>query len=188
MLKKRKSSKDRVSTEINAGSMADIAFLLLIFFLVTTTIEVDKGILVRLPPWSDEPPITAKLAKKNILSVLVNANNQLLVRGEEMDVEDLKEKVIEFITNPKSNPDYPDTPNDAIVSLQNDRGTNYKTYLNVYNELQSAYMELRNGEASKLFGTLFDNLTIEQKKKVIEKYPMKLSEADPTSYGEENAE
>jgi hypothetical protein len=118
----------------------------------------------------------------------VNANNQLLVRGEEMDVENLKDKVIEFITNPQSNPDYPDTPNDAIVSLQNDRGTNYKTYLTVYNELQSAYMELRNGESSKLFGTLFDNLTIDQKKKVIEKYPMKLSEADPTSYGEENAE
>jgi len=75
-------TRDRMNNEINAGSMADIAFLLLIFFLVTTTIAEDKGILVRLPPWSDEEPDITKLKERNVYSVLVNANNQLLVRGE----------------------------------------------------------------------------------------------------------
>lgn len=186
MLKKREStSRSKVDTEINAGSMADIAFLLLIFFLVTTTIEVDKGILVLLPPWTEEEQQEVKLKERNVLSVLVNANNQLLVRGEEMDVNRLKEKVIEFITNPQMRDDYPLQTDDAVVSLQNDRGTEYKTYLVVYNELQAAYNELRDEEAERLHGTIFDNLTREQKKGIIDKYPMKLSEADPTDYSGE---
>jgi len=78
----KKSAKDRISNEINAGSMADIAFLLLIFFLVTTTIVEDKGILVQLPPWSEEPPDILKFKTRNVYSILVNANNDLLVRGE----------------------------------------------------------------------------------------------------------
>ena len=86
----------RENPEINAGSMADIAFLLLIFFLVTTTIEVDKGILVKLPPWSDEEPETQRLKDRNVFSVLVNAQNQLLVRGEPTQVGDLKERTKEL--------------------------------------------------------------------------------------------
>lgn len=185
MLKKRESSRSKVSTEINAGSMADIAFLLLIFFLVTTTIEVDKGILVRLPPWSEEPPETAKIKEKNLLPVLINANEQLLVRGEEMDINMLKDKVVEFITNPQQQDNYPATPQEAIVSLQNDRGTKYEAYINVYNELQAAYNQLRNEEAERKHGTIFDNLTREQRKEIIDKYPMKLSEAEPTEFGRE---
>jgi biopolymer transport protein ExbD len=185
MLKKRGDSKSRINTEINAGSMADIAFLLLIFFLVTTTIEVDKGILVRLPPWSEEDPLEAKVEKKNLISVLVNANNDLLVNGEPEQLSSLKDRIIDFITNPTGREDRPDSPDRAIVSLQNDRGTNYDTYLTVYNELQAAYRELRDEEAEKRFGTVFDNLTRDQKKQVIEVYPMKLSEAESTDFGED---
>ena len=95
----------RVSTEINAGSMADIAFLLLIFFLVTTTIVEDKGVLVKLPPWSDTPPETQQLKSRNVFSVLVNAQNQLLVRGEPVKIGDLREKAKEFIINPEHRDD-----------------------------------------------------------------------------------
>ena len=102
-----------------------------------------------------------------------------------MDIDNLKDKVIEFITNPNQQADYPATTDEAIVSLQNDRGTKYEAYINVYNELQAAYNELRDGEAEKRFGTIFDNLTIDQKKEIIEKYPMKLSEAEPTEFGRE---
>jgi len=101
----KKSVKDRMSNEINAGSMADIAFLLLIFFLVTTTIDVDKGVLVKLPPWSDEEPDITKLNKRNVFSVLVNAQNQLLVRGEPTNVADLKDRTKEFIANPQKRDD-----------------------------------------------------------------------------------
>ena len=83
-------NKHRMSNEINAGSMADIAFLLLIFFLVTTTIAEDKGVLVKLPAWSEEPPPEMKLNTRNVYSVLVNAQDQLLVRGEQMKIGDLK--------------------------------------------------------------------------------------------------
>lgn len=181
----KKSVKDRMSNEINAGSMADIAFLLLIFFLVTTTIAEDKGVLVRLPPWSDEPPPTLKFKTRNVYSILVNASNELLVRGEPKDIDGLREGVKEFIMNPERREDFAETPDDAIVSLKNDRGTNYETYLEVYNEVKAAYNELRDEEANRQFGKDYEYLERDQKKSVNEVIPMKLSEAEPTNFGEE---
>ena len=94
---KKKGSKGRMSNEINAGSMADIAFLLLIFFLVTTQIAEDKGITIKLPPWSEDEPDITKLNERNVYSVLVNANNDLLVRDVPMSVSKLRENAKEFI-------------------------------------------------------------------------------------------
>jgi biopolymer transport protein ExbD len=181
----KKSSRDRLSNEINAGSMADIAFLLLIFFLVTTTILEDKGILVKLPPWSDEEPDIAKLKERNVYSVLVNANNQLLVRGQEMRVRELKDNCKEFIMNPRGKEDLAESPKKAIISLKNDRGTNYKTYLEVYNEVQAAYSELRDEESRKRYGKEYEKLTNVQKREIRTDIPLIISEAEPTSYGEE---
>ena len=117
----------RQAPEINASSMADIAFLLLIFFLVTTEIVEDKGILVKLPPWSNEPPETQRLNERNVFSVLVNKDNNLLVRGEPTQLADLRERAKEFIINPTDRSDLAASPTKAIISLKNDRGTNYKT-------------------------------------------------------------
>ncbi len=182
----RKSSRDRLSNEINAGSMADIAFLLLIFFLVTTTIAVDKGITVKLPPWSEEPPEDVKLKGRNVFRVLVNANNELLVRGEPAQVNGLRERAKEFIINPQQREDLAEKPTKAIISLKNDRGTNYETYIGVYNELKAAYNELWNDEAQKLIGKPYsDDLPIEIKRQIKGKIPFVLSEAEPTSFGEE---
>jgi biopolymer transport protein ExbD len=128
----KKNSRDRMSNEINAGSMADIAFLLLIFFLVTTTIVEDKGITVKLPPWSEEDPDITKLKSRNVFAVLVNAQNDLLVRGEPMDITMLREKTKEFIVNPTKREDLSERPTKAIITLKNDRGTNYETYVSVY--------------------------------------------------------
>ncbi len=182
----RKSSRDRMKNEVNAGSMADIAFLLLIFFLVTTTIQVDSGVLVRLPPWSEDEPETEKLNKRNVYSVLVNANNELLVRGEPANVDELRENAKNFIMNPNKREDMAETPQKAIISLRNDRGTKYKTYLKVYNELKAAYTELRNTESQREFGKDFADLDREDKKVIIAKVPLILSEAEPTDFGEEN--
>ena len=178
-------SKNRGTAEINAGSMADIAFLLLIFFLVTTTIQEDKGLLVKLPPWSDEPPPDMKLNARNVLSVLVNANNELLVRGEPIDIETLREKTKEFISNPRKESDKADSPTQAIVSLKNDRGTNYKTYLIVYNELQAAYRELWNEASLKKYAKEYDLIGGEAQKSIRAEIPLVLSEAEPTNFGEE---
>lgn len=180
------SSRDRMSNEINAGSMADIAFLLLIFFLVTTTIAEDKGILVKLPPWSDEEPDITQLKTRNVYSVLVNAQNQLLVRGEEMDLDDLKDKTVEFISNPYNREDLAEAPNKAIISLKNDRGTSYGTYLEVYNELKAAYYELWDELSRQKFGVPYsDEMPIAQQKVIKGEIPFVISEAEPTSFGEE---
>ena len=185
MLNKRTNSRDRMKNEINAGSMADIAFLLLIFFLVTTTIVEDKGILVRLPIWSDEEPDVNQYEKRNVFSVLINKNNQLLVRSEPADIKELKDRAIEFIKNPQKREDLSQSPDLAIISFKNDRGTNYNTYLTVYNELKAAYNEIWDEQSNKVFGRDFEALEASERSQVRAIYPMILSEAEPTAFGEE---
>lgn len=146
----------RAAPEVNAGSMADIAFLLLIFFLVTTTIEKDSGINRKLPPIeeSDEDVI---IKQKNIFTVLLNKNDQLLVEDEIMEVKDLRAAAVEFLDNGgdgscdycqgAKNPSSSDNPDKAIISLKNDRETSYAAYVTVQNELVAAYNVLRNRRA-----------------------------------------
>ncbi len=178
--------RNRVKTEVNASSMADIAFLLLIFFLVTTTIDVDKGITVKLPPWSNEEPDNLKLKTRNVFSVLVNARNQLLVRGEPASVKELRKRAKEFIINKERRPDLAEKPTKAIISLKNDRGTSYGTYLEVYNELYAAYTELWDDECRKSHGLPYsEDLPFAIRKEIKSKIPMVLSEAEPTAFGEE---
>ncbi|MBC6992754.1 biopolymer transporter ExbD [Neolewinella lacunae] len=179
-------TRDRMNNEINAGSMADIAFLLLIFFLVTTTIAEDKGILVRLPPWSDEEPDITKLKTRNVYSVLVNAQNELLVRENPMRLAELRANAKEFISNPNNAPDMSESPRNAIISLKNDRGTNYETYLAVYNELKGAYEELWDELSQRRYGEPYsEDMEFAKRKAIKEEIPMVLSEAEPTNFGEE---
>jgi biopolymer transport protein ExbD len=178
------ASKRRGLPEINAGSMADIAFLLLIFFLVTTTMDVDTGIARKLPPMpeeeiEDDPQIHAK----NIYVVLINSRNQLLVEGELMSVSQLKEGAKRFINNNGLDPNLSENPEKAIISLQNDRGTEYMTYIRVQNELTAAYNELRNEEALKKYGQRYANLNKTQQKVIRKIYPQKISEAEPKNIG-----
>ena len=137
--------RGRESTEVNAGSMADIAFLLLIFFLVTTTIANDKGLSFGLPPKPDpnEPPPEVKLKQKNIFKVLVNSQDRILVEDEPFtDMNSLKGRVKEFVMNNGKNPELSDSPKDAIVSLKTDRGSSYGLFINILDEIQAAYYEI----------------------------------------------
>ena len=199
----------RSSPEVNAGSLADIAFLLLIFFLVTTTIETDSGISRKLPPMQEEnvePPI---IKEKNIFQVIVNRNNELLVEDELMELSALKDAAIAFLDNgggvgPEAcnycqgagDPSSSDNPNKAVIMLVNDRQTEYGTYIAVQNELVGAYNELRDRTAQRLYGTSFSQMEAnyddvnftgnkEELKEKIEQirdmWPQKLSEADPKS-------
>ncbi|WP_179334281.1 ExbD/TolR family protein [Winogradskyella costae] len=162
----------RAAPEVNAGSMADIAFLLLIFFLVTTTIEKDKGLLRSLPPIDDtevEPPV---IRQKNLFTVNINRNNQLLVEEEEIPISQLRQAAIDFLdngggTNPagqrcdycKGNrsEDSSDHPDKAIISMKHDRETTYEKYMDVQNELVAAYNFLREREASRLYKQYYPN-------------------------------
>jgi biopolymer transport protein ExbD len=181
--------KDRGTPEINAGSMADIAFLLLIFFLVTTTIGADKGINMLLPPKKEDQPIDIKLKDKNVFKVIVNSKNQLLVEDEPMSVDALRSEAKKFLSNNGADPNMSDSPQDAVVSLKTDRGTQYDVYLRVLDELSAAYNELR---AEKLGITLDQYLELDPKdskqdemiKYAQKVYPRRLSEAEPTSIGQ----
>lgn len=176
--------RGRFSNEINGGSMADIAFLLLIFFLVSTQIVIDKGILVRLPPWNEnqEPQ---NINQRNVFKVLVNADNQILVREEVVDTDQLKDRIKAFISNPNQSKELASKPSKAIVSLQNDRGTKYATYLEVYNEIKAAYNELRDELALSQFNVKFKNCNKQQIAFIKKTIPVVISEAEPTTYGKE---
>jgi len=164
--------------------MADIAFLLLIFFLVTTTILEDQGIAVRLPVWT-ENIIASPLADRNVLLVKVNADNQLMVEGEVTTLDQLRTQTKEFIINPKAREDLAEKPTKAVVSLQNDRGTNYEAYISVYNELKAAYNELWSDLSRRKFGIPYsEDMPTAMKKAVRSEIPFVLSEAEPTDFKE----
>lgn len=174
---------NREIPEINAGSMADIAFLLLIFFLVTTTIQSDSGLRVFLPVYVETPPEPVKKNKRNVFSVQINGNNALLVRGTPFpNVLDLKDKLKEFIMNNGKDPNSSSAPDKAIVSLLNDNGTSYETYVVVYDQLKGAYNELWDEAAKTKYGLIYENLTKEERALIRQKIPLVISEAEPTSF------
>lgn len=197
--------------EVNAGSMADIAFLLLIFFLVTTTIETDAGLDRMLPP-IEPPEEDVVIKQKNIFQVNINKNGQLLADDELIEITQLRDKAMAFLDNggaPQGSPDYcnycqgsrdassSDSPSKAIISLKNDRETKYSTYITVQNELVGAYNDLRDREAQRLYGKDFVDMEAEylnpetsddvkeelkeKVKRIQDLFPQKLSEAETTS-------
>ena len=192
--------------EVNAGSMAHIAFLLLIFFLVTTTIETDAGLDRMLPPI--EPPETDVIIRqKNIFTVNINKNGQLLVEDELMNLKDLRKAATAFLENNadgscsyckgRKDAASSDNPTKAIISLKNDRETKYSTYITVQNELVGAYNDLRNREAQRLFNRDFTEMESEylnpetptatrddlkdKVKRIQDMFPQKLSEAETST-------
>ncbi len=199
--------------DLNASSQADIAFLLLIFFLVTTSMNVDQGLYRQLPPpVQDENQNHDKVNERNIFIVLINKDNQLAIEGEQADINSLTERTIEFITNPKDKADLAekvpaskkleDATNEnkaedaknwkkvvdqfgdigitkGVVSLQNDRGTNYETYIAVQNAIVAAYNITRDKFSQEQFGKVFDELSNDEQKLVKLVIPLNISEAEP---------
>lgn len=158
----------RSAPEVNAGSMADIAFLLLIFFLVTTTIESDTGINRKLPPKFDDVITPPKIKEKNLFTVNINKDNLLLVEDEVMELKDLRSATIAFLDNGgdkscsycrgKRNEESSDNPSKAVISVLNSRQTNYGSYIAIQNELIAAYTTLRNREAKRVYGETYTSL------------------------------
>lgn len=174
----RKRSKDR-NPEIPSASMADIAFLLLIFFMVTTTINVDTGIGLVLPPPVDPGQTPPPIKKRNILNILVNAAGQVLVNDEESSVSQIKDLAKKHITNNGANPKLAESTEKALISVKVDKGTSYNIYIKVFDEINLAYYELRSGLASQKYGMLYEKLTDAQKKDVDDAYKKKISFAEP---------
>lgn len=182
--------------EINAGSMADISFLMLIFFLVTTTMDVDSGIVRRLPPLPEKDAEIPEVRERNIFNVLVNKNDNLLVENQWGDISTLKNTTKEFLSNPGNREDLPEKKVESIpylgdfpvsrgiISLKNDRGTSYEMYIKVQNELTAAVNELRNELSKQRFGKSFDELSDADIIAAIQRaIPMSISEAEPEDIG-----
>ena len=178
---------------INSSSTADIAFLLLCYFLMTTTMGSHTGLSRRLPPMPDKNQKVEdqKVNRRNIIIVKINSADRILAGSEPIDVSQLKDKIKEFLSNPANDPNLPEKEiidiegygacpvSKGVISLQNDRGTSYQAYISVQNELVKAVNELRDEFASKAYGKPFAALTENQQDIVKKAVPQNISEAEP---------
>lgn len=191
--------KKRSTPEINSSSTADMAFLLLIFFLITTSMDTDRGLARRLPepPQENQKKEDKDIKERNILQVFVNFNDQLMCGDDYVSVEQLRTKAKEFIANPYNDEKLPEkvakevpffgtqmVTKFHVISLRCDRGTSYKAYIAVQNELVAAYNELRNELAQSKWQKNYADLNEEQQEAIREIYPQVISEAEPKKYGE----
>ena len=188
---------NRKVPDINASSQADISFMLLIFFLVATTMSTDKGLTRVLPPI---PPEDVKVEdqkqkERNIMLVFVNGMGQLMVGDEIMDIRGLKDKAKEFVLNEANDENLPEKEDKeiempdgskwvypeskGIISLQTTRDTNYDIYISVQNELTAAFNEIRDDVAMKKFQAKFSELSEDERNVITKAVPMKISEAEP---------
>ena len=181
--------------EINSSSQADIAFLLLCFFLMTTSMDVDYGITRRLPPPVETNDEDVKVKERNVMNVLVNKNDRLLVNGRPSDISTLKDDAKRFMTPRPNDETAPETEHKTfdlvgdvlmskgVISLQNDRGTSYAMYISVQNELARAFNELRDEMAMQKLHKHLDQLNEDQTKAINDAVPIRVSEAEPVVYG-----
>ncbi len=179
--------------ELNTSSTADMAFLLLCFFLMTTTMDQDLGLQRRLPPMPDknQKAQDQKVNRRNIIVVKINSADRLLAGTEPMHVSQLKDKIKEFLTNPTDDKNLPEKKekniegfgkvmvSEGVISLQNDRGTSYEAYIAVQNELVKAVNELRDSWSMANFGKPYMSLDEDKQKIVREAVPQNISEAEP---------
>jgi biopolymer transport protein ExbD len=190
--------KKRKVPQVNSTSTADIAFMMLLFFLLTSSMDTDRGLPRRLPPPvpKDQKNQDVDIKKRNILVVLINSTNQVLCGTDYIQLNQLKDRIKEFVENPTNDEHKPekievDAPyfgnrmvtKNHVISLQNDRGTSYQSYIDVQNEIAAAYNELRDDISQQKFGKKFVSLDEEQQKAVQLIYPQKISEAEPKNYG-----
>ena len=191
--------KKRKMPGLNTSSTADISFMLLIFFLVTTSMDTDQGLARSLPkpPEDDQKDIELKVKERNILNIRINKDNYLLIGDEYATLADVKERAKEFIKNEDNKPNLPElkphkvkelgktfmVTENHVISVQTDRGTDYGVYFAVQDALVSAYNEIRDEFSKQEFGYKYDQLDADQQKIVRDVYPQKISEAEPKKYG-----
>lgn len=190
--------KKKKVPNINGSSTADISFIMLLFFLLTTSMGTDKGIARQLPPAvpPDQQDVSIDVNRRNMLRVLVNNQGEILANGELVSRDELKEKVKEFVLNENDREDLPErtvenfpmigdqkVTKKHVVSLTNNVDTRYEDYLGVQNTLTKAYSELRDQKARATWGKPFEELEPAQQKVLIDLYPQNISEANPKEYG-----
>ena len=196
------AKKKKKMPGLNTTSTADISFMLLIFFLITTSMDTDKGLARRLPkpPEPDQEDATMDIKSRNILFVRINAQGQLWIKDEMNsgfgEIKELRQRAKDFVKNEQNLSKWPEkhvkniellgncyVTDKHVISVQTDRGTPYDMYFQVQNELVAAYNELRNEVSKEKFGRLFESLSPEEKAAIRQYYPQNISEAEPKKYG-----
>lgn len=183
---------------INGSSSADISFILLLFFLLTTSMGTDSGLARQLPPSvpDDQKDVAIDVNRRNMLRVMVNNRGQILANGEVVDLDGLNAKVVEFVLNEQDKADLAERTAETfplvgtqmitknhVISLTNNVDTRYSDYIAVQNELTKAYMQVRDQQSRKFFGVSFEEASLTQQEILIDMYPQKISEANPKEYG-----
>jgi biopolymer transport protein ExbD len=191
------AKKKKGVPQLNSTSSADIAFIMLLFFLLTSSMDTDRGLPRRLPPPipKDQKNDDVDIKKRNLLVINVNMDNQILCGGEVIQLNQLKERVKDFIDNPSNSETLPEKVEEDVpyfgnmrvtkfhvISLMNDRGTSYQAYIDVQNEIAAAYTELRNNVSQQKFGKNFLDLPEDQQEAVQKIYKQQISEAEPKNY------
>ena len=190
------AKKQRSTPGINAGSMADVSFILLFFFLMVSSMDSNFGLLRQLPPYNENETADNQINERNAFVVLISAKDELLVEGKPTNITDLRRLTKEFFLNPTNDSNLSEKKEEQIpffgnaqitkgvVSLQNDRSTSYRMYLMVQNELSAAVSELREEKAKERFGgRSFEELSDEERDAVSKFHPMAISEAEPVNTG-----
>ena len=193
--------KKRKMPGLNTSSTADISFMLLIFFLVTTSMDTDQGLSRTLPkPPEENQNVEIKVKERNVLNIRISKDNLLMIGDEYSALQDVRPRAKEFIKNADNNPHLPElkphtvkllnkkfmVTENHVISVQSDRGTSYGIYFMVQDELVAAYNELRDELSQQEFNCKYEFLTDKQKSAIREVYPMKISEAEPKKYGKVN--
>ena len=208
------AKSDRKVPSLNASSMADVSFLLLCYFLMVSSMDVDSGLarLLPPPPQSQDVQASVDVQRRNLLVILVNSQNEILVQDQQGSVlyaneselrggagnQAIKDVIKTFVLNTSNSPDLPQlieedfgspigtvpVTSNHVISIQNDATTRYSTYIAVQNEVVRAYNELRDEGARRYFGNSYEELLISQQEQIDELYPQRISEAEPRNYGE----
>ena len=160
--------------ELNTSSTADISFMLLIFFLVTSSMDTDKGLLRQLPPPPQEQQPPQDIRKDHVQQVTLDASDQLAVNGTLLTTQQLKEQIMEFIAADRT---------DHVISIRTDRATTYEAYFRMQNAIVAAYNQLREKYARERYGKGYDELVEEQRDEVNQYYPQRISESKPSTGG-----
>lgn len=199
------AKKKRKMPSLNTTSTADISFMLLIFFLVTTSMDTDRGLGRTLPkpPEDEEQQNEIDVKERNLLNIRVNKDNYLMIGDDFVSLSDVKPRAKEFIANPNNDAKLPEkhpktidlfatsklgektmmVTDKHVISVQTDRGTSYWVYFEVQNELVAAYNELRDELAMAAFGRHYEVCTKDEQEAIRKVYPQKISEAEPKKYG-----
>jgi len=160
--------RDRTFPELNTTSTADISFMLLVFFLVTSSMDADKGLSRRLSPMDNERQETRDIQRDNVLTLTIDDDNRISCDQQTVTLQELQQQVASFVAS-RQNDRY-------VIAVETGRHTSYDAYFSMQDAIVAAYRQLRDRMALKQYGHRFAQCTPEERDVVARRYPLRISE------------